>query len=345
MTTKSENSLFNTPMDELREAFVCARFGENQNFGNPDTEAWLEGEHDPSDPEYDSSPWTTGLVPLVKAFEHEYSPSEYEAVLSRAATRLERPLSWHDQLKHGQKMLLTDLLSSHPEKVLYESACAPARGSRDIVIVLEGSYVGCMRVNPGARTYALVREIAACDVVGVLLNEVRQNRPKRLKALSILTRVYRLAIQAVREQAEADFDEAVAVSPDGTKIVKANWVAVVEYANPMGSCVHIFPADRFHNQKALRPDNFQRSETTFRACRIELSTWFQYASAPPLDSEEWGSLTAQNARNFVDWYLRKEHLFCTLVVLTDIDQRVLAIDSSLCPPELLEEAKREAHNA
>ncbi|NBS41183.1 hypothetical protein EBS80_00805 [bacterium] len=95
----------------------------------------------------------------------------------------------------------------------------------------------------------------------ILNAEIKGNRPNANEARAFLNRIARHAVANVRKDAERDFDEAAAVSADGTKIVKAAWVLAANVTPASftelypGSALidemELFPSAAFAERKAL----------------------------------------------------------------------------------------------
>ena len=98
----------------------------------------------------------------------------------------------------------------------------------------------------------------------ILFAEWLYRRPCWEKAREQLCRMANARIIEERAKAEADFNRAVAVSADSTKIVCADEVVVV-ITNPVDKSRKLlsFPASAFTSNKILRAEKIQRDDAAF----------------------------------------------------------------------------------
>ncbi|MEI6510859.1 MAG: hypothetical protein WCO25_02335 [Candidatus Uhrbacteria bacterium] len=232
-----ERRLFDKPMSELREAFVRARFAEPKMFGSPDVESTSIWVNAPAFHAWLKANWNGNDV-----------VDGYAAVLERVATRASR-----DEVLRSlpdMKCLETarTLLGSlDADTSLYHSPF-----SKTVVLVRDHTVL-TLSPNTPEEIDISVRPASVFDVCWVVSTERLHGRPKAEAALAWLRQQYAAAILSVRESAERDFDEAVAVSAYGTKIVKAKWVIAVHVER--NGVAWLFPASAFRENKVrLRQD-------------------------------------------------------------------------------------------
>lgn len=240
-----ERQLFDKPMDELREAFVLARFAEPAMFGRADVEAWL---HESTRTAALERPWyATAFTRLLgkdrnpclgDTLRTAATPNPYDARTFSTAECRET----------------LDRLTQNfgPETETY------AAGNRGLIVVGSKSAVTAM-ADGGTIDSVRITAASAEDVSRALMIEVSSGGPKAEQALAWLKARYALAIAVERERAERDFDEAVAVSADGTRTVTTKWVVVIPSAS--GDPAMVYPADAFRMNKIRRAPNRHADET------------------------------------------------------------------------------------
>ncbi len=245
--------LFDKTVAELREAFVRARFAEPAMFGRADIETWIDEPTDRS-----SLPWLTNgfLDFLDRAWNKRLNGGgafqTAAGVLVESATTQSSPPDW--LLEEGME---------HREDFFHPLMAIGRDGNQSRLYFPEPTQdfwpIVCLWPKLFVAEYKSKHDIFSLrpakmrDVCMVLYGEMVARRPKAAQAERFLDEQYRQAIAAVRKSAERDFDEAVAVTTDGTKIVKAKWV-VVASANADDPS-WIYPSSAFLNDKIRRPKN------------------------------------------------------------------------------------------
>ena len=216
--------LFDKPMDELREAFVLARFAERAMFGRADIETWLDEPADRS-----SKPWEAhGFLDFLdRAWKKRMIGGggfqTAASVLVESATTQFSPPDW--LLDEGMEDIRQDYFDplmaigrDGNQSRLYFPFPDPTRDSWPIVCLWPKLYVAEYKCK---NEIFCMRPAKMRDVCAVLYGEMAARRPKADQAQRFLNDQYRKAIAGVRKSAERNFDKAVAVSADGTKIVRA----------------------------------------------------------------------------------------------------------------------------
>lgn len=237
-----ERQLFDKTLPELREAFVRARFAEPAMFGRADVNEWLAGLQ-PNEPWNDHWLWSNQrLIEAVAAQNDNERANMRTALLANAATSV----GWFPVTLFGG-----------PTHATAESIFRAMRRGKKVYYSLRAG-IAVVTTGNTYRTFTqtekfgevTIRPTTDRDVYDILIEEHMQERPKAAKALAWIRQQCTAAIQSVRAAAERDFDEAVAVSADGTKIVKAGWVIAVEVERD--GRAWLFPASAFHAQKIRR---------------------------------------------------------------------------------------------
>lgn len=264
-----EKRLFDKPMDELREAFVRTRFAQEDVFGKPDIEAWLTGQREAERPEEKTwtrflsrgtvQPWAdrdffdlrshaTALGVLNEQFGSVGEANAYGPIYDRLAF-VPRGLDPKRGLYSGDAGML--YVEDHIHGPMFV-----VRDEWDKSGGVTITRIRSRNENPGART-----------ILGVVLAEWQCGRPKWREARASLCRAFEDEISRERAKAEADFDSAVAVSADGTKIVHADWVVVYDPSTRPPSSAYdgwgsrrclIFHGETFRERKIRRESEYGR---------------------------------------------------------------------------------------
>lgn len=213
--------LFEKSMPELREAFVRNRFAEHQNFSRADVEVWLQQERESVIPNaqqwwtYCGRNWATTRVSATAL-----------TGLRACATQVVDPKEITDKGYFARlcQLLLnqSDLYWDHDNQGVYFLRGIFPENELFVVTLAPGGLFTMMRsveesVNVCGRTIA-----------NIYLAEWLKHRPMWREARAFLCNMVAEAVAQERAKAEADFDNAVAVSADGKKIVCADWVFVEE---------------------------------------------------------------------------------------------------------------------
>ncbi len=234
-----EKPLFDKPMDELREAFVRARFAQEDVFGAPEIEAWLADQCEAGQP--DDGSWSRYRDFVVGACDRRV---DIDRILRSCATTVPT-----GSTVRGASGPISYLLRGE----LYEGTS----GSRAQVIqradgvnelfVLDATDDKLTVERIGERNHI----VGARTVADILFAEWERRWPKMEVAREFLCDALAEEIKRERVKAEVDFDSAVAVSADGTKIVNADWVVVLGQSGT-GSNDMAYPASVFQERRILR---------------------------------------------------------------------------------------------
>lgn len=240
--------LFDKPMVELREAFVLTRFAEPAVFGRRDIEEWLHNSTLNIDDLIQSrAEW--GNLGFIRHLERELGNAGTQTFanwIRDNATELEDPPSpFLASLPNARRFYALLNVVRKGGTATYHDWSQSSPSWPVLITHNEASAAE----NKECNKVVLLREATIVDVIRILLAEVMDNRPKRERALAWLSNEYTHAITKIRLDAERDFDEAVAVSADGTKIVKVEEVLVI--AEDWRSMI-IYPASAFTDAKILR---------------------------------------------------------------------------------------------
>lgn len=244
--------LFDKPIDELREAFVRQRFAEPNIFGRPDIEEWLESQRENLGKGIDVDPWECdGFNHYALAVSGDDATEICTSVvvlLREHVTASTHKPDWSEQDSSTSNFVeLLEMLRAGGAEVFYSTS--PAQNDfLAVVIIGEKPYIAAKQMHGDKSEVASFSKTNVIAGLHLLDEEIRSERPKAAQALKYLLDQYRLAIAAARESAQRDFDEAVAVSADGTKIEKADWivVAILDENRAM-----VYPAEAFLENKIL----------------------------------------------------------------------------------------------
>jgi hypothetical protein len=231
-------ALFSTTLDERREAFVRARFAEQQVFDFGDIEEWLKSQREAERP--DTPRWAKLLE--GKSWSKEPIASQC-FLLTTCAT----PISVLGRETITQSPLINILSLFQPglywgmhEGIYIGSSDKPETNDVFFAIREVDDRLIITRVGvPFDRRPSLDSEL----LMWVLLAEWNHKRPKSRDAQSILCCLLFNKIKTTRMEAERDFHNAVATSEDGTKIVHADWVVVIDGNNALLYPENVFQLD------------------------------------------------------------------------------------------------------
>lgn len=347
--TQEAKSLFYKPMDELREAFVRGRFAQANAFGRPDVEEWLAGQREIDQPELEPRPrgmdpraWNTfrrlgwvcdiGLEATVPTLLAYATPSDLPNLDPARHPDAEQPIQWSHFVpflrvlstaqatpvlvyyghEAGAIVLLTDVDGTASQYLLRGGDNRPG-------------LMDTMSIVPFTRNLAITSEV----VVDVLFAEWLYRRPKWSEARQFICDAFDAKICAERAKAEADFDTAVAVSADGTKICTADYVCVLGGSEHTATD-YLYPADAFRENKLLLAP--RSNEDTFR------NTWSSQNTSVESVFEKRDAVT-DGMYGF--WWYRMEFAYTRShhpkqSLLCCVDGRILFVHRDQCPDPLPE---------
>ncbi|MBI4435018.1 hypothetical protein HY635_04395 [Candidatus Uhrbacteria bacterium] len=250
--------LFDKPPDELREAFVRARFAQEDVFGKPDIEDWLAEQRTGA-----RSPvrtWCDLVQRNRLRFETPFDVTHLESLADRSTIRVLRDLGVDER---GNVDACYTLIGGLDERYADVYAVAPdlhlvvrkRRGTPYEAIAITADLRDALKNPSPSYTIRPATDADFLRAVVILgLNPTSRRSRMRERARQLLCNALEREIAEQRAKAEADFDSAVAVSADGTKIVHADWVVVADWSS--GDCrLIIFPSSVFQARKCLRPDD------------------------------------------------------------------------------------------
>lgn len=255
----SERQLFDKSMDELREAFVRARFAEKAVFDRADIEEWLAEQRQAITPEHSDTrrAWNSYL------YKHLYDVAngrEEEFLRQYASPNRTVP----DDLGQigGPRCEKDSLLIRNMAELFLRQG-----DELDFYWAYNYGPIAALPL-PGSPIYVfsahhphtIVRSLASGDTMEAIM--ASWYRYGNLKARKFICDAMATKIAAARAKAEADFDSAVAVSSDGTKVVCADRVVVIIGAGRKQKLIEFSPS-AFHDQKIFRIRNLSRDGSYF----------------------------------------------------------------------------------
>lgn len=236
-------------MTNARERFVQARLAETPLCGHRDVEAWLELQRSAQLPHLPLLP----NVPIISQWQRIpgsdllrlTDPQEAHKLLVKAATSVGHFGIEHTAPKMGDWKPFGQLLGTHVD------GARIFVGYHAFVIIEVGHRLYIMRLIDGfervvqgeglvSRPFGLDMELTSRAVADVLLGEWNRRYAKADDARKILCDAVAKTVALERARAECDFDVAVAVSEDCTKIVHADDVVVVRESEQDGNTVYFF---------------------------------------------------------------------------------------------------------
>jgi hypothetical protein len=237
-----KKKLFEKSTDELREAFVKARFAQEDVFGRADIKEWLKGQRDAERP--DNVSWQRFLVNnfiiegINPFFLRDYATTVKERGEESIVTREEAPFARiYLGLVHGL------YLGQDGVGIFIEQ--------HDIPLIITEKHDRLMVDRAFFNDPNM-----GCVVTKVIFAEWLCGYPKWPGAQRYLCDALAAAITAERAKAEADFNRAVAVSADGTKIVCADEVIILTCDEKFFS----YPPKAFVNNKIFRCEEIIKGE-------------------------------------------------------------------------------------
>ena len=255
-----EKKLFDKSMEELREAFVRARFAEEKVFGRPDVEEWLakkQTDYYPYDPNKKTEKEWDHFPPRGHNKARGYGLNDFATFTE--AQGLANPF---DDQKFGWgfqvlRLFKAPLFLGRTMAILQNDPTWQSHFATSFTIDWNGKGICLTEAADDPDKFSLA-------IRDVLFAEWLYHRSRWLKARELLCNMACARIKEQRAKAEADFDHAIAVSADGTKIVCADEVVVV-IMNPVDKSRKLlsFPASAFMAKKILRAEKIQRDDAAF----------------------------------------------------------------------------------
>ena len=253
-------------LSELKEKFVRNRFAEQQYFGREDISDWLASQEENDSPDFEiwnrlfpllHYKWTK--VPLVDAKLKSISMLK---LLREAGFRL-ADIEDFPEIKSVfvQKTHFKESFDYHAAfaELISPEVYLSERG----MLVWSTNLKNFFRLDSGfgkGGTYCSeyqIQHIAEHLVAAWMYLPTHHARKERARAY--LCDWLKRCIQKVRADAEAEFDQAVAVSRDGKNIVSADWVAVWEQVDHDAVySVQVTPKEYYRDGKFVRSEKLKR---------------------------------------------------------------------------------------
>ncbi|MBU0645884.1 hypothetical protein KJ611_00170 [Patescibacteria group bacterium] len=284
-------ALFTKSYEELREAFVRNRFAEETNFGCYNVEQIVVQQSNVEQP--NATFWNNCRIQLswiikednydvLKKFAVPINPahSQYQLWCRENLTQNKFSPLWNFLIEHEAKIYLTGSVpififtSSHEKAIFFPNSKGEPATPNAIMIVDALLWSWQNRTDPKhkARTF--------------LVNELQHS------------------IKTIRQQASDDFNSAVACSEDGTRIITATEVIVVEKDRFL-----LYPETPFLQQKIMLSDTGRQHREAFY-CAI--------AKSDQLFLTDIGYLEENDRKiNFLSWL---EHTKLTLEDFNALNQ-------------------------
>lgn len=268
---KRMQELFQRPMAELREAFVRTRFAEDHCFGRPDIEEWLTREREAERPECDQnadeSPWDAVLCNEAMMLSVRRRKL---GILKEYATPLTEmpPMVSEDprEAQHYEDLVRALLSMVYRTRVNVYYGYRRWQGHPGLPILVttrsDGDHVLACDLATPEMVEMVLRPLDTVHVVDALFAEWLYGRPRWRKARQFICDALAKSIRKERRMAEDDFDEAVAVSADGTRIVRADRVFTFDPRDPIGLAYANITATEFSQRgaKVLLMPELKRNE-------------------------------------------------------------------------------------
>lgn len=257
--------LFNRPMTELREAFVHARFAEEHCFGRADIETWLAREREAERPEYDpatyASPWNAVLLSDHMSFAALGKERERLTTLATPLTETPAWLLVSDRAR-TQRAEVEHLLAMI-DRTRVDTYYGYGEGHVLPILVTKSSDSDhAVALDCDAVAGVAIQPLHSQHVVDAIFAEWMYGGPRWREARQFICGALAKDVHQERRMAEYDFDEAVAVSADGTRIVRADRVFTFDPRDPIGLAYVNVTATEFHVRgvKVLLMPELKRNE-------------------------------------------------------------------------------------
>lgn len=262
---------FDKPMTELREAFVRARFAQEDVFGLPSIEAWLERQRKAERPA--ELVWRRFID--AERVRRPFHVRE----LPDLAVPQELPRGFSIRQMADVCDPLVAMLCESVDRKRVDVLPADERLTLFLLKGEDGAPAHAFAITPQSKERRSGDPLAYTlyvpsdkDLLRVVLSRGWSAGPKKIAtaARRLLCDGLEACIGEERGSAEADFDTAVAVSADGTKIVHADWVVVVpaELPEPWAPRrnMTVFPGAAFRERKVLKSNERMRLQPHYDPC-------------------------------------------------------------------------------
>ena len=224
--------LFEKPLYQLRTGFVGSCLARPDMFGRPDIGIWVHG-FSQRDRGHSGS-WETPRFLEVLKEQWDSDGSRFrqmEKTLHRYVTPAARPPQWFlaaTRPEDPARTRVMSLLGGNDVTIYYPRTA----GKERVALVTKGrdTFAIDHEVDRSSTPWGAmtgIRRARMDEVISLVVDEFRQSLPKAGTAAGFFVKMYEETIETVRVAAQRDFNEAVAVSADGTRIVKADQVVVI----------------------------------------------------------------------------------------------------------------------
>ncbi len=226
--------LFDKPVSELKEAFVRARFAEDNYFGQAGIERWLERQRKARHPDVEQWNHCCSFGERLMLFaQFPARPIELLREYAEPSARVPEKSGddeLDEEIEHRAKLRpLLEGLDPKSFEVYYPYVHSP-------IIIWKGEceagpeafYWESYPDAKGHPTTVVRYEAPSPMVMDAIFATWLRQTPKAAKARELLCNLVAQDIAQVRREAEHDFDEAIGVTEDGKKITRASMVIVID---------------------------------------------------------------------------------------------------------------------
>lgn len=241
--------LFTKSYAELSEAFVREKLGEVQAFGRLDIEEWLVGQCEAQTPD---DVWHRFFN--LRSFGQALAEGVDITSLLRENAEA-TPLSAATELEDEYASPLDDLAVVF-SSVLQSGKVTLYRGKSCMIFDCGGQPIVLVMYEDDDRSICQATFLGSWHVINALFYTWKKGGPRAPLARIVLCDTLAKRIAQERIKAQSDFDSAVAVSADGTKIVQATSVVVYGDGEPRR-----YPASAFFTQKIILERDRKMSRT------------------------------------------------------------------------------------
>lgn len=236
-------ALFTKPLSEIRKDFVLNRFAEDNLFRRRDIADWLKQERQSPHPDHEMWSKYLGSTLLCDVVEEH----DMRKLLLDCADPMWFPfdpkvesnsmMEWLEKLEP----LLAIMHRLRDVKLYVGTACC--------LIIVSGKEDDRMFLTFNQRNDGISEGFWPHGLLYCLYGSWYRSGNKWQQSRDIMCQLMDQKIAATRSKAEKDFNQAVAVSDDGTKILSTNWVIVF---HPDNGYAKVYPARAFRGQPCWR---------------------------------------------------------------------------------------------
>jgi hypothetical protein len=222
----------NYDYEALKEKFVRSRFAEDQHFGNEGIEEWLAVTR--------SAELSFGLSTAPEQLWERLEAAMGNKDLGNLVEELVTPVPFEElpevMQREGNRDGIKLLRFLNPDLHFYPQGDTLLACHREKARKRYWEFVGAHEMYGG---------ITDSMILFLIESEWERHQPHWQAARQFICDLYAADIKAIREEAEREFDEAIAVSEDGTKIVcGVHEIAIVNSS--------FRPVARFRGESDLR---------------------------------------------------------------------------------------------